>query len=313
MKGVNRMKLFALTIMKIPDESVQCLYAAVSAAVRGVYKDLAATELLNHQAHSMIQVSGVLPRFQLDKRMDALYLNIAGELADWIVKYEEEKMLQGLIVKDYNYELKEDVHTILSYYRQMIRLECAEDQLDQQKTVQRRKQRIIDEAYAYLQENTDLNIDGFIRFRLDEYLEELHEMAEYAVDEFLMDQQYQEFISLLKYFVYIQEAKIPLAHLIHKGGNEFTLLNDRMEPIDTNDCDATLTIEMIEKDINFEDVIVSTLISVSPQQINIHTRDPEVQIIQTIMQIFENRVKLCQYCGLCQNLDRPAAYDYNKR
>ena len=54
-----------------------------------------------------------------------------------------------------------------------------------------------------------------------------------------MDRQYQEFISLLQYFVYIQEAKIPAAHLIHKGGHEFVILNDRMEPIDANEFDAS--------------------------------------------------------------------------
>jgi putative sporulation protein YtxC len=306
------MKLFALTIMKRTDESVRHLFEKITTAVNLVHKHQAVTDLHEKNGCSIIQASGVLPRFQLDKRMDALYLKTAGEIAEWIIDNEEEKLLEFIIAKDFNYEKPDQIRSILSYCRQMIRLESAEPQSEPQKTAQSRKQLIVQAAYDYLQVHTDMNIEGFIRFRLNEYMEELHEIAEYALDEFLMDQQYQEFISLLKYFVYIQEAKIPLAHLIHKGGNEFTLLNDYMEPIDTNDCNATLTIEMLEKDINFEDVIVSTLISVSPQLIYIHTRDPEVQVIQTITQIFENRVEICRYCRLCQNLDRSAASDYNK-
>ena len=54
-------------------------------------------------------------------------------------------------------------------------------------------------------------------FRLQSYEQELREMAEYAVDEFMLDQQYEEFVSLLKYFVYFQEPKMPLVHVIHKG------------------------------------------------------------------------------------------------
>ncbi|MFH5185885.1 sporulation protein YtxC [Paenibacillus sp. TAB 01] len=304
------MKLIALTLMKSPGESVGRLGQAVREAVESVDKEQITVESHSSDTCSVIEVNGVLPRFQLDNRADALYKKVADALADWIVNEEEEQLIRALVAKEFDYKEESDVRSILNYCRHMIQMESAEEAMEQ--TALRRKYKIAEAAYAYLQENTELNLDGFMRFRLRAYREELHELAEYAIDEFLMDQQYQEFISLLKYFVYIQEAKIPLAHLIHKGGNEFVLLNDRMEPIDTSGNDATLTVEMLERDINFEDVIVSTLISVSPQQIYIHTRDPEVQVIQTITQIFENRVQLCKYCRLCQTLDRSAASDYNK-
>lgn len=103
----------------------------------------------------------------------------------------------------------------------------------------------------------------------------------------------------MQYFVYIQEAKIPIVHLIHKGGHEFVILNDRMELIDANEFDATFKMEMLEKDINFEDMIVSTLITVSPANIYIHTRDADMTIIKTIRQIFEDRTTVCSYCRTC--------------
>ncbi|PZE20355.1 putative sporulation protein YtxC [Paenibacillus xerothermodurans] len=306
------MKLLTLTIMRAADEAVERFYQAVAAAVHEVHKNHAVTELQDNAGYSVIQVSGVLPRFQLDKRMDAMHVKIAGAVADWIIANEEDDLLVSLIAKEFHYEHPDDIRCILKYCHQNNRIDAEEAPQVQQKPAHNRRYKIVQAIYSYLQQNEHLNIDGFLTFRLDDYVEELHDLAEYAVDEFVMDQQYQEFISLLKYFVYIQEAKIPFAHLLHKGGSEFTLLNDRMEPIDTTDCDATLTIEMLEKDINFEDIIVSTLISVSPEIIYIHTRDPHVQIIQTIMQIFENRVELCQYCRLCQNLDRTVAADYNE-
>jgi putative sporulation protein YtxC len=114
-----------------------------------------------------------------------------------------------------------------------------------------------------------------------------------------MDKQYQEFISLLQYFVYIQDAKIPSAHLMHQGGHQFILLNDQFKPIETTQLDTWFTIEMLDKEVNFEDMIVSTLITVAPQQIYIHTREPEAQIIKTIMQIFEGRFSICDYCRQC--------------
>lgn len=308
------MKLFALTLMKSSEASVQKLYAAVDDAVRSVYKQNVATQIHREHTTFVIHAEGIFPLFQLDKKTDELYSKVAEAVSEWIIQEEEGRLIRTMISRDFDYKLEEEINSILSYCRPVPSSEEEEGVFEPtfEQSVFRRKQMIAQAVSSFLQEYTDLNLQGFMKFRLQDYMSELHEVVEYAIDEFLMDQQYQEFISLLQYFVYIQEAKIPTAHLIHKGGNEFTLLNDRMEPIDTSQTDATLTVEMIEKDINFEDVIVSTLISVSPRQICIHTRDPEVQVIKTITQIFENRVQLCEYCRLCHNLDRSAAADYNK-
>ncbi|MNR22529.1 YtxC-like family protein [compost metagenome] len=54
---------------------------------------------------------------------------------------------------------------------------------------------------------------------------------------------------------------------------------------------------MLESEMNMEDMIVSTLITVSPEQIVIHTRYPDQPIMRTLETIFEHRVKLCTDCG----------------
>ena len=54
----------------------------------------------------------------------------------------------------------------------------------------------------------------------------------FAVDEYVMDQQYQEFISLLKYFVRMQEVKLPIVHVLHKGGSEFALYDEQFRVLE---------------------------------------------------------------------------------
>ena len=141
-------------------------------------------------------------------------------------------------------------------------------------------------------------MSGFVRFRLQQYRGELQEIVEYAIDEFLMEKQYQEFISLLQYFVYIQDAEIPFAHLMHKRNHEFSLFDEQMRPIQAEEV-MDFSIDMIGKDANFEDLIVSTLISVAPEKIYIHTREPDLPVIRTIQQIFEDRTMLCLSCSTC--------------
>lgn len=262
---------------------------------------------------SAIEISGRLPAFELKKDGERVYTETAQALAEYIIREEEPRLIRKLIRDEFHYKQEQELEQIIGYCEQMLggSGQSGEDS-EKPAAYWRRKEMIAAEIADFIQEQTELHLDGFIRFRLKAYKQELRDIVEYAVDEYVMDRQYQEFISLLQYFVYIQEAKIPFVHLIHKGGNEFMLLNDRMEQINTDDPDAVITVELLEKDMNFEDMIVSTLINVSPQKIHIHTREPETQVIKTISQIFENRVELCGYCRLCQNLDRSTAAEYNK-
>ncbi|MBD0380133.1 putative sporulation protein YtxC [Paenibacillus sedimenti] len=227
---------------------------------------------------------------------------LAGVLAEHIMAEKELQILRQLIIKEFKYEAKEDLEPIEGYCKQFLYGEADSGESSAPNSEEgrlRRKQLLVQPLMQYLDENSELNLEGFLKFRVFDYLEELREIAEYAIDEFMMDRQYQEFISLLQYFVYIQEAKIPAAHLIHKGGHEFVILNDKLEPIDANEFDATFKLEVLEKDINFEDMIVSTLITVSPANIYIHTRDPEMTVIKTIRQIFDDRTTVCSYCRTC--------------
>lgn len=292
------MELFALTLPKNCAVFADKLYVRLSLSARDLHTagHHVRFECEAFKTHVSLKCVAALPEFQLHVSGSAVYRFAADTLAAFILDEMEQKLLRDIITGHYRYVDEADISSIELYCRQV--LDQHESAADMPRSRQRRQAKIAESLFHYLEQNNEMNIVGFIRFRLTDYMDELREVAEYAIDEFIMDQQYQEFISLLKYFVYIQETKIPVAHLMHRGGNEFTLYNEQMNPIDTEQFDG-FTLELLDKEINFEDMIVSTLISVSPQKIVIHTRDPEEQVIKTIMQIFENRAMVCTYCKVC--------------
>jgi len=227
---------------------------------------------------------------------------VGAALAGYILEEKEPLLLRELVKREYRFDKSGEQEQIVGYCRQLLYGQGEGPEMtpnEAQQSAARRKSKLAQQIAAYAEQSQLVIVDGVVRFRLADYMEELREIVEYAIDEFMMDKQYQEFISLLQYFVYIQEAKIPVAHLIHKGGHEFMILNDRMEQIDAHEFDATFKLEVLDKDINFEDMIVSTLITVSPATIYIHTREPEMPVIKTITQIFEDRTTLCGYCRTC--------------
>ncbi|EPY04525.1 sporulation protein YtxC [Paenibacillus alvei TS-15] len=242
-----------------------------------------------------ITCRGILPGFQLSTQGQDVWNRAAKAVAEFILSQKERLLLASLIAKDSKYS-EEERRKIEEYCQQLLN---GGDETGSSESRRRRKGKLTRALRRYLEDHTALNVEGFIQFRLRHYLTELREVVDYAIDEYVLERQYQEFIGLLKYFVFIQETKIPLAHLMHKGGHEFTLLDEDLQPLEPKHVMNGMVVEMIDYDMEMEDMIVSTLINVSPQNIIIHTREPESQVIKTIQQIFESRVHVCVLCSSC--------------
>lgn len=251
--------------------------------------------------------SGFEEQFRLTRR-DSCYVDMEGigliremiqltadAVADYIIEHEESRLLTRMIARQF--ESREDIGEVLHYCE--IMLSGATDEATDPPLYSTRKTEIAHSVSAYLSEHHCMDVQGFLQFRLPAYRSDLKETVDYAADEFISNRQYQEFISLLKYFVYFQESKIPEVHLIHCGGNKYMMLDHRLKPIELSRSEEVV-IETIDKELNYEDMIVSTLISASPHHVTIHTREPETLSIRTIRQIFEGRTTLCTDCGCCK-------------
>jgi putative sporulation protein YtxC len=224
---------------------------------------------------------------------------LSSVLADYIISIMESVLLLDLIKREFHVKSSEDIQIVEQYCKQF--LQGSKASLNSISLLLNNRHAYISQRIAeYFKDHQKMVVEGFVRFRLQEYVEELRMLVELAIDESMLDRQYQEFISLLQYFVYMQETKLPEVHLIHKGGHEFLIFDNRLDAIDMKEFDGSFKMEVLDQDINFEDMIVSTLITVAPATIRIHTREPELLIIKTIMQIFEGRTSLCSYCLNCR-------------
>lgn len=230
---------------------------------------------------------------------DSGWLGLAvSELADYIVDEMEPELLLGIILKS-DIDTGADTGNLVRYCRDMLD--------DTERALQDGRGAVCDGRRAKLREllescvaERDCYIDlrGFIAFRLQSYVADLTDTVHYVVDEYVLNRQYQEFISLLKYFVFFQETKMDEAHLIHQGENRFVMLDGNMNQLEAL-CDEEVVVETIDQELNYEDMVVSSLIAASPARIFIHTRQPETAAIRTIGQIFEGRTKVCQGCAYC--------------
>ncbi len=245
-----------------------------------------------------------LPGFSLSEHGGLVYAQAAARLSGYIIERYEPVLIRTIIRKQFHYTGDEEIATI----EQCCRLVLSGEQWQieephplaggEASSRGQREARVAAELESFLAENTRLNLQGFVTFRLQGYWQELREAAEYAVEEYVMDKQYQEFISLLKYFVSVQPSRRKLVHVVQDDGQEIQLLDADFLPLDTRSEDRAIA-ELVDAELNVEDMVLSSLISAAPASIRIHTPTPDHQVIRTIQAIFEQRAEVCPGCRDC--------------
>ncbi|HBF38929.1 MAG TPA: hypothetical protein DDW50_16625 [Firmicutes bacterium] len=163
------------------------------------------------------------------------------------------------------------------------------------KTLSRHNQ-ILLEVNQYLDTNSDLYLEGFFRFRLKDYFTELEKSVELSMDNFLVEQEYHEFIRLLQYFVEVQEPRIDEVHVLIKDQQNFYLLDEEKQPINQEQLQGVLT--DLNQDIDYDDLLLSALITISPKRLVLHL-SAKAEIVDTLMNVFQDRIIICDGCPLC--------------
>jgi putative sporulation protein YtxC len=141
-------------------------------------------------------------------------------------------------------------------------------------------------------ENPIINVEGFTRFRIKEMEEDFQAIVDKVVEKYMVDKEYDEFIDLLKYFVDIQESKIEEVNIFAKSDGKY-IIKDNMGKDISDEMVKELKNTKYKDTVNEEDIIISGLITLSPQKIVIHnvvdfgTRE----LIDTIVNVFGDKVK----------------------
>jgi len=226
-----------------------------------------------------------------------------GEGTVFSLRYNVAQILSELITLRFEKQLLQDlIKTHCYYFTRQERSLILEKALGflAESYPQRRRNAVLQLILDYLKTERLLNLEGFIRFRLGSYLEELHEAVEKAVDEYLMEKEYDDFIRLLKYFVEVQEPKIDSVNVLIQP-NGFFQLYDSCDNIIKSDYLESFVADLAEHELSWEDLLMSILITLAPRHIVLHLPEPGdmMNTVHTIETVFERRVSICCGCAKC--------------
>ena len=164
-----------------------------------------------------------------------------------------------------------------------------------------RKTSLVTQILSCLDQSSIFDIEGFLCFRAQEYKSQVNIAVEYALDEYVIDKEYMEFILLLKHFVDSQKPQLECLHVGMTPQGKFHLYNNEGVEV-THQFLEDYQLDNVHE-LGYEDLLVSALISVAPRQITLHIGyEGFKDTLKTIRSVFGDRVHDCQGCPLCEKI-----------
>lgn len=237
--------------------------------------------------------------FDLSEK-DSAMLKISDILTEFIISNRETTIIKKLINNDYAYFSTTEKDMIINKILELLNTSGNNDIAKILVSLKRRfliKQSILN----FLSNSSYIDLSGFIQFRLIEYKKLLSELIEKVIEDFKVQNEYKEFIAMLKFFVDTQKNRISKLHIIFKKDGEYTILNEHNKDI-TSECFKDFITEKQNHSLSNEDLLISSLITLAPKKIIIHLTGEcyNKKILTTIEQIFTNKVVLNESIPLLQ-------------
>lgn len=159
-----------------------------------------------------------------------------------------------------------------------------------------RKNNAIEKIKKCVVENEEINIDGYIMFRMKELRHDIESIVDKVIEKYMVEKEYDEFIKLLKYFVEIQDSKIEYVKIIIDRDENFEI-RDREGKNIMMDFIGDIVDSKLTNSVNIEDIIISGLITNSPEIIAIYGEEncKNKEFINTIKNVFLSRVEFYEY------------------
>lgn len=221
------------------------------------------------------------------RNLTDLYREFSLSFTDLIIFFYEQKLVKNILKKNYFYFSDEEQEEILNICNSMLNDEESHH----------KKDLIFLSVHDYMQNNSFMNLEGFVNFRLKDYIEILDYLVDLAVNTFIINREYLRFIDLLQEYIATSTSKIDVAHLIYLGKESILLDNSNNPlPIDEHILDAKYL-----SDISFStnDYVLNTLLNLLPKKLYIHILEQEDEFISTLKKIFKDRIHICYECEIC--------------
>ncbi len=217
--------------------------------------------------------------------------NLSDMLAEYILKSYEKNILEKIINRVCEGLPKSDRDEIYRIVCSRLYTQPQEDGFGN--LIESRKRLISIKIAEYLRNAHILIMDGFVTFRLGEYVKRLEIEVERSIRQYFIEKQYEEYINLLTAYIRMQVPRVPELHVIVLENGSYKV--EGTGPFEIpDDVISGFGIQESNPVIDNDDFMIGFLLTCAPVKIFIHNAAsfPNKELLNTIRIIFSECVLL---------------------
>ena len=227
-----------------------------------------------------------------------LHVILASFLTKCILKIYENELIEKIYLSNYFYFLDDEQKEIFKNINNIISSSNEKNRFDL----------IYFKVLEYLADskNKFMILDGFIRFRLKDYIDILEYTIDISVNNYLVEKEYLKFINLLKEYVFSEESKTSIIHILYLN-NISTLFDENFSLIENEIIEDESFSYLSNYNLTNNDYTLNTLLTLLPEKIVLHVPKAKDNLnldnddfIKTLNLIFDNKILICNNCEVCK-------------
>jgi len=222
---------------------------------------------------------------------EAISCDLIPAMTTLILHFIEDRLLLSIISDTFYFQDKEEQQQILQLAHSFLDGERYDYRMGKQPSVSR-KTLIANALKHFLKDGLSFSFSSFVTFRLKPYMEQLQHYVELAIDEYKLEQEYQNFVQMLRDFVAAKRPKLPVIHLVHKPPS-FLFLDEKLREITAGELKQLIDRNLIvSQPMYIDSSLLAPLVSIAPAIIYLYTDHEEDGMVQTIQNVFQERIRL---------------------
>lgn len=208
---------------------------------------------------------------------------------DFILTIKRDDWLKSILAESYFYTDIEEQDQIMDIIYSVIEGNRKELAPFMEGTEENGKVRsMVNEIFN---ERVSFSFDSFVMFRMREYMEQLSKWAEVAIDEYKMEQEYQVFLHTLRNFLVDRKPQMTYLYLVID--EQMAFYDQHFTEMKRSELFKVIDRKLlVNHPVYVDSGTIAPLLSIAPETIYLFTDDPEQPLVRTIINLFEERVKV---------------------
>ena len=207
----------------------------------------------------------------------------------FILEYKEHQFMLSILKEEYYFVEEIEQQQILQIANSIIEGERTD--IPRIQGLCPRDEVLKETLGMFLKPELNFSFASFQKFRLHQYIARLREYVEVAIEEYKLEQEYQSFIQSLRDYQCEQKSKLERISIVHKEG--YGVYDDNKQHLSDDQLTAYVDQGFIyQHPMYIDSNLLAPLVSIAPKEIFVYTNDSLDGMIQTIQNIFQEKVRI---------------------